>query len=98
MAYVHIAHDCQIGNHTMFANSRQLAGHVTIGDWAILGGFTLVHQFVHIGAHAFTGMGTVPAAGRAAVRDGGGQHGAALRHQHRGPAAARLLAGGHRRR
>ena len=58
MAYVHFAHDCQIGNHAVFANACQLAGHVTVGDWAIFGATTLVHQFVHIGAHAFTGMGT----------------------------------------
>ncbi len=58
MAYVHFAHDCQIGNHTIFANACQLAGHVRVGDWAIFGATTLVHQFVHIGAHAFTGMGT----------------------------------------
>jgi UDP-N-acetylglucosamine acyltransferase len=58
MAYVHFAHDCQIGNKTIFANACQLAGHVSVGDWAILGATTLVHQFVHIGAHSFTGMGT----------------------------------------
>ncbi len=58
MAYVHFAHDCQVGNKTIFANACQLAGHVTVGDWAILGATTLVHQFVHIGAHSFTGMGT----------------------------------------
>ncbi len=58
MAYVHFAHDCQIGSRTIFANACQLAGHVTVGDWAIFGATTLVHQFVHIGAHAFTGMGT----------------------------------------
>ena len=58
MAYVHFAHDCQIGSHIVFANACQLAGHVTVGDWAIFGATTLVHQFVHIGAHAFTGMGT----------------------------------------
>jgi UDP-N-acetylglucosamine acyltransferase len=58
MAYVHFAHDCQIGNRTIFANACQLAGHVTVGDWVIFGATTLVHQFVHIGAHAFTGMGT----------------------------------------
>lgn len=57
MAYVHFAHDCQIGNNTIFANACQLAGHVAVGDWAIFGATTLVHQFVHIGAHAFTGMG-----------------------------------------
>src|SRR5712671_7523101 len=58
MAYVHFAHDCQVGSHTIFANACQVAGHVVVGDWAILGATTLVHQFVHIGAHAFTGMGT----------------------------------------
>lgn len=59
MAYVHLAHDCQIGNHTIFANNAQLAGHVQVGDYAILGGFTVVHQFCHIGAHSITGMGTI---------------------------------------
>jgi UDP-N-acetylglucosamine acyltransferase len=54
MAYVHLAHDCQVGSHTIFANNTQLAGHVHIGDWVILGGFTQVHQFCSIGAHAFT--------------------------------------------
>lgn len=58
MAYVHFAHDCQIGSHAIFANLSQLAGHVHIGDWAILGGNTIVHQFVKVGAHSFTGMGT----------------------------------------
>ena len=59
MAYVHIAHDCQVGNHTIFANNAQLAGHVQVDDYAILGGFTGVHQFCHIGAHVMTGVGTV---------------------------------------
>jgi len=59
MAYVHLAHDCQVGNNTIFANNAQLAGHVHVGDFAILGGFTVVHQFVHIGAHALTAMGTI---------------------------------------
>jgi UDP-N-acetylglucosamine acyltransferase len=59
MAYVHLAHDCIIGNHTTFANNAQLAGHVEVGDWVILGGFTNVHQFVRIGAHGMTGLGTV---------------------------------------
>ncbi len=58
MAYVHIAHDCQVGSHTIMANATQLAGHVVVGDWAILGGITGVHQFVQIGAHAMTGAGT----------------------------------------
>ncbi len=56
MAYVHLAHDCAVGNNTIFANNSQLAGHVEVGDWAILGGFTVVHQFVRIGAHAMTAM------------------------------------------
>lgn len=55
MAYVHVAHDCQIGSHTIMANSVQLAGHIHIGDWAILGGLSAVHQFVHIGAHSMIG-------------------------------------------
>ena len=59
MATVHIAHDCQIGSHTIFANSTTLAGHVTIEDYVILGGFTLVHQFCKIGAHCFTAMNSV---------------------------------------
>lgn len=59
MAYVHLAHDCQVGNHTIFANNSQLAGHVLVDDYAILGGFTVVHQFVQIGAHVITGMGTI---------------------------------------
>ncbi|PIQ38705.1 MAG: acyl-[acyl-carrier-protein]--UDP-N-acetylglucosamine O-acyltransferase [Lysobacterales bacterium CG17_big_fil_post_rev_8_21_14_2_50_64_11] len=59
MAYVHIAHDCVVGNHTVFANASSLAGHSLIDDWVILGGFTLVHQFCQIGAHAFTAMGSV---------------------------------------
>ena len=59
MAYVHLAHDCRIGDHTVFANNAQLAGHVHVDDHAILGGFTVVHQFCHIGAHSITGMGTI---------------------------------------
>lgn len=54
MAYVHLAHDCVVGNHTIFANNASLAGHVTINDWVILGGYTLVHQFCIIGEHAMT--------------------------------------------
>ncbi|WP_079415752.1 acyl-ACP--UDP-N-acetylglucosamine O-acyltransferase [Thiomonas intermedia] len=59
MAYVHIAHDCQVGNHTTFANNAQLAGHVQVGDWAVLGGYTGAHQFVRIGAHVMTGISSV---------------------------------------
>jgi UDP-N-acetylglucosamine acyltransferase len=57
MAYVHIAHDCVIGNHTIFSNNATLAGHVEIGDYTILSGFSGSHQFCRIGAHAFLGMG-----------------------------------------
>lgn len=59
MAYVHVAHDCRVGSHTIFANNAQLAGHVHVGDHAILGGFTVVHQFCRIGAHSLTAMGTI---------------------------------------
>jgi UDP-N-acetylglucosamine acyltransferase len=56
MAYVHIAHDCRIGNHTIFANNATLAGHVHVGDWVIFAGFSGAHQFCRIGAHSFLGM------------------------------------------
>ena len=56
MAYVHIAHDCHIGDHTQFANNATLGGHVHVHDWAIVGGLTGVHQFVKIGAHAMAGF------------------------------------------
>jgi len=56
MAYVHLAHDCEVGNNTIFANNSSLAGHVQVGDFVILGGFTTVHQFCRIGAHAFTSI------------------------------------------
>jgi len=59
MAGVHIAHDCVVGNHTIFANAAALAGHVIVQDWAILGGYTLVHQYCQIGEHSFCGMGSV---------------------------------------
>jgi UDP-N-acetylglucosamine acyltransferase len=59
MAYVHIAHDCQVGNNAIFANNASLAGHVHIGDFAVLGGFTGVHQFCRIGAHVMTAINTI---------------------------------------
>jgi UDP-N-acetylglucosamine acyltransferase len=59
MAYVHLAHDCQVGDNTVFANNASLAGHVHVGDYAILGGFTGVHQFVKVGAHCITGIASV---------------------------------------
>jgi UDP-N-acetylglucosamine acyltransferase len=59
MAYVHVAHDCVVGNQCIFANSTNLAGHVVIGDWVILGGYTGVHQFCKVGSHAMSGVGSV---------------------------------------
>ena len=56
MAYVHVAHDCNVGSHTILANNATLAGHVELGDWVVLGGFAGVHQFCKIGAHAFAAM------------------------------------------
>lgn len=61
MAYVHLGHDCQVGNNTIFANNATLGGHVHIGDWVILGGFTSVHQFCHIGDHAMTAFSSAVA-------------------------------------
>ena len=58
MAYVHIAHDCQLGDHLILANAVQLAGHVHLGDWVFLGGLSGVHQFVRVGAHAMAGFQT----------------------------------------
>jgi len=59
MAYAHVAHDCLIGDHTIFANGATLAGHVIVDDWAILGGGTMVHQFCHIGAHSMSAGGSI---------------------------------------
>lgn len=58
MANVHVGHDSIIGDHTVLVNNAALAGHVTLGDWAVLSGYTLVHQFCQIGAHSFSGMGS----------------------------------------
>lgn len=58
MAYVHVGHDCVIGNHCILVNNASLAGHVQVADWVILGGYSLVHQFCHMGAHSFSGMQT----------------------------------------
>ncbi len=97
MAYVHIAHDCQVGDHTIIANSTQLGGHVKLGDWAFLGGLSGVHQFVRVGAHAMTGFQTrlaqdlppfVTAAGNPASATGINQEG--LRR--RGYSAGRIAA------
>lgn len=59
MAYTHVAHDCRIGNQVILANAASLGGHVDVDDWAILGGFSIVHQFCHIGQHCFSAMGSV---------------------------------------
>jgi UDP-N-acetylglucosamine acyltransferase len=59
MAYVHIAHDCLIGNDNIFANNASLAGHVLVDDHVILGGFTLISQFNYLGSHSFSAMGSV---------------------------------------
>lgn len=61
MAYTHVAHDCRIGDNVIMANAASLGGHVEVQDWAILGGFTIVHQFCRIGAHSFCAMGSVVA-------------------------------------
>ncbi len=58
MAYVHIAHDCLVGDGVVFANGASLAGHVEVGDFATLGGFTLIHQFCRLGSGCFTSMGS----------------------------------------
>lgn len=55
MAYVHIGHDCVLGNHVIMVNNASISGHVYVGDWTILSGYSLVHQFVHIGPHCFIG-------------------------------------------
>ena len=59
MAYAHVGHDCQIGDHAMLVNAATLAGHVTVEEWAVLGAFSPAHQFVRIGAHAYVGGGSV---------------------------------------
>lgn len=59
MSYVHVAHDCRVGDNTIFANAASLAGHVTVENNVILGGFTLVHQFCRVGTYSFTAMGSV---------------------------------------
>jgi UDP-N-acetylglucosamine acyltransferase len=58
MAYTHVAHDCEVGNHVIMANGASIAGHVHLDDHAILGGFTLVHQFTQIGEFSFAAMGS----------------------------------------
>jgi len=55
MVYSHVAHDCHVGSHTVFVNNATLGGHIEVGDWAVIGAFTSVHQFCRVGAHAYTG-------------------------------------------
>jgi UDP-N-acetylglucosamine acyltransferase len=59
MAYCHVAHDCDVGSHTVFANNATLGGHVRVGDWTVLGGFVGVHQYVKLGAHVMAGVSSV---------------------------------------
>ncbi|SEL83171.1 acyl-[acyl-carrier-protein]--UDP-N-acetylglucosamine O-acyltransferase [Pseudoxanthomonas sp. GM95] len=59
LAYTHVAHDCDVGNHCVFSNNTTLAGHVTVGDWVIFSGFSGAHQFCRVGDHAFIGMGAL---------------------------------------
>jgi UDP-N-acetylglucosamine acyltransferase len=59
MAYSHVAHDCLVANHTIFVNGASLAGHVDVGDYAILGAFTVIHQFCRVGAHSIAALGTI---------------------------------------
>ena len=59
MAYCHVAHDCHVGSHTVFANNATLGGHVEVGDWTVLGGFVGIHQFVRVGAHVMAGVSSV---------------------------------------
>jgi len=61
MAYCHVAHDCVVGDRTVFANGASLGGHVVVEDYAILGGFAMIHQFCHVGAHSFCAMGSAVA-------------------------------------
>jgi hypothetical protein len=91
MAYVHLAHDCQVGNKTIFANNTQLAGHVHVGDWAILGGFTVRASVRAHRCPQLHGDGHHPPAGPAALRHGRRQSRRAAQHQCRRPQAARLF-------
>jgi len=75
MAYSHVAHDCHVGHHVIMANAATLAGHVIVEDWATIGAFSPVHQFVHVGTHAYIGGGSIitqdvlPYSKTCAVRD-----------------------------
>jgi len=90
MSYVHLAHDCHVGNDVIIANAVQMAGHVTIEDRAIISGLVPIHQFVRIGTFSFVGGGSREP-GRPALHQGRGQSGSPLRLELRGPAACRVL-------
>ena len=81
MAYCHVAHDCIVGNNTIFANNASIAGHVWVGDYAILGGFTAVHQFCRIGAHSLCEHVQLRDEGRPGLRHDLGTACRAARHQ-----------------
>ena len=95
LAYVHIAHDCVIGDNTTFSNNAQLAGHVTVGDWVVFGGFTGVHQFVRIGAHAMIAGGAVVLQDVPPFMMVSGLSRGSARHQQRRSAPAWLFGGRH---
>ena len=94
LAYTHVAHDCVVGNFTTFSNNAQIAGHVQIDDWAVLGAFAGVHQFCRVGVHTMLAAAAVVLQDVPPVRDRAGLSGEAARHQQRGAPPARL----HRRR
>ena len=97
LAYTHVAHDCVVGNHTTFSNNAQIAGHVHIGDWVVLGAFAGVHQFCRVGAHAMLAAFAVVLQDVPPFVTVAGLSGAAARHQQRRPAPARLRRRGHPR-
>ena len=90
LAYTHVAHDCVVGNYTTFSNNAQIAGHVHIDDWVVLGAFAGVHQFCRVGAHAMVGAFAVVLQDVPPFVTVQGYPGQAARHQQRGPAPARL--------
>ena len=97
LAYSHVAHDCVIGNGTTFSNNAQLAGHVVIDDYAVLGGFVGVHQFCRVGAHAMLAAGSIVLQDVPPYVTVVGYPGQAARHQQRGPAPPRIQRRRHRR-
>ena len=90
LAYTHVAHDCVVGNFTTFSNNAQIAGHVVIGDWVVLGAYAGVHQFCRVGAHAMIAAGSIVLQDVPPFVTVAGLSGQAARHQQRGPAPARL--------